>query len=145
MQDPQAKQPPAPSSPAQFVHKWGLPSRLTGIIVLVSLSLPWCGTIKGTELMVAEGLERFWIFPALAAILIVVPFVRNLKVRSAVEIISALALAAATGYFAWRLGKLRGIGLTISAVTSSLMAVATILIHPVMQNRLSRRSRDKPS
>ena len=104
------------------IWKWGITLRVGALTVLCSLGLPWCSGITGTDLLRTGGLERFWLFPAVAVILILLPFLPYRRIRIGLESLLATALLSAALYVGNRFRALRGIGVDV-AVGGALLAL----------------------
>ena len=101
-------------SPLDIIWRWGFTARVAALCVFASFFLPWCGSIKGTELLRADGLERFWFFPGAAAFLLLLPFLGRRHIRFVLETLTALGLAIGAAAVAMRFRQLRGPGVELA-------------------------------
>lgn len=87
-----------------------VPARVGGTLIAGALLLPWCGNVRGHQLLGVRDLEAMWLFPLAAALLIVLPLFLRKGKRAAVTVVLGAAVTAGAAWAAWRLGRLRGPG-----------------------------------
>lgn len=115
-----------PLKPTDRVWHWGLTARLAGLLIFVSLNLPWCGQIKGVELLRTDGLERFWLFPVVAVLLLLVPFAGRKLWRFAAEFTLASLVLGGAIYAAIKFRQMRGPGIDLAGAAALLAWLGAI-------------------
>ena len=119
-------QPTAQLKATDRIWHWGLTARIAGLLVFVSLNLPWCGQIKGVELLRTDGLERFWLFPVAAILLLVIPFAGRRLWRFIIEFAVASALLGGAIYAAVKFRQMRGAGIDLAGAAGLLAWLGAI-------------------
>ncbi|RMF18825.1 MAG: hypothetical protein D6761_01695 [Candidatus Dadabacteria bacterium] len=107
--------------------RWGIPARSAALMVAVSLWLPWCGDLRGVDLLRAEGLNRMWGFPAAGLLLLLLPFIPHLLARGVSVLITGLTLLAGAIYAGTSFRSLRGTGVDVAAAAGLLAMLDGIL------------------
>lgn len=117
----------------QRLLQLAVPARVGGILIAGALLLPWCGDVRGHQLLGVRNLEEMWLFPLAAALLILLPLILRHGNRAAVTLLLGAAVAAGAAWAAWRLGKLRGPGVWLT-LAGGLVAMLGGLAGPWREN-----------
>lgn len=119
------------------IWQWGLTARIAGLLVFVSLYLPWCGHLKGSEMLLPEGLTRLltlkgsrvdqiWLFPLAATLLILVPFAARKVWRFIVEAVLGAAILAGAIKAGIDFRQLRGVGVELAGSAGFLALLGSL-------------------
>ena len=109
-----------------FLRKFELlavPARVAAFLIAGGLLLPWCAEVPGYKLLQVRNMERMWLFPVAAVMLIVAPLLLRNANRAAVTLLVGVAVSIGAGWAAWKLDRMRGPGVWVT-LAGGLLALA---------------------